>query len=353
MTTRSNIHHDEAQVIKLPLRNSVRQWIIPGIRRHFFAHGLLAGALAALSIFTGCSRPAPDLVQGYIDGEFVYVSSPYAGTLKTLHVRQGAQVKAGDILFTLENVSEKSAKDEAEWRLEQARENLKDAQKGKRSSEIEAVEAQLKQAQAALSLSEKELGRQENLFLSGLIAAQDIDRARAARDQNLQRVMQLEADLKTARLGLRSDQIAAAKANVQALEAALSRAEWYLSQKLQTAPQSGLVFDTIYREGEFVASGRPVVTLLPPQNIKVRAFVPQARISAIHTGDRVLVFVDGVSEPFIGTLSFISPQAEYTPPIIYSKESRAKLVFMIEAVFDPEVAVKLHPGQPVDVQFGS
>jgi HlyD family secretion protein len=352
MATRSNIHHDEAQAIKLPLRNYVRQRIITASQRYFFANSFLVSAFAALSIFTGCSRPAPDLVQGYIEGEFVYVSSPYAGTLKTLHVRQGAQVKTGDILFTLENVSEKSAKDEAEWRLKQARENLKDAQKGKRSSEIEAVEAQLRQAQAALSLSEKELGRQESLFLSGLIAAQDIDRALAAHDQNRQRVTQLEADLKTARLGLRSNQIAAAKANVQALEAALSRAEWDLSQKQQTAPQSGLVFHTIYREGEFVASGRPVVTLLPPQNIKVRAFVPQSRISAIHTGDRVRVFVDGMAEPFIGTLSFISPQAEFTPPVIYSKENRAKLVFMIEMVFDPEAAVKLHPGQPVDVQFG-
>lgn len=311
------------------------------------------GVLVVLCIFAGCSHPAPDLVQGYIDGEFVYVSSPYAGALKTLHVRQGAQVKAGDILFTLENVSEKSAKEEADWRLKQARENLKDAQKGKRSSEIEAIEAQLKQAEAALSLSEKELSRQESLFLSGLIAVQDIDRARSTHDQNRQRVKQLEADIKTARLGLRSDQIAAAKANVQALEAALSRVEWDLSQKRQTAPQSGLVFDTLYREGEFVAAAHPVVTLLPPQNIKVRAFVPQARISAIHTGDMVRVFVDGVREPFIGKVSFISPQAEYTPPVIYSKENRAKLVFMIEAVFDPETAKNLHPGQPINVQFGS
>ena len=262
-------------------------------------------------------------------------------------------MKAGDILFTLENVSEKSAKDEADWRLKQARENLKDAQKGKRSSEIEAIEAQLKQAEAALSLSEKELSRQESLFLSGLIAAQDIDRARSTHDQNRQRVKQLEAEIKTARLGLRSDQIAAAKANVQALEAALSRAEWEVSQKRQTAPQSGLVFDTLYREGEFVAAAHPVVTLLPPQNIKVRAFVPQARISAIHTGDMVRVFVDGGREPFIGKVSFISPQAEYTPPVIYSKENRAKLVFMIEAVFDPETAKNLHPGQPINVQFGS
>jgi HlyD family secretion protein len=151
---------------------------------------------------------------------------------------------------------------------------------------------------------------------------------------------------------LRSDQIAAAEANVRALEAALARAEWDLSQKRQNALQAGLVFDTLYRTGEWVAAGRPVVVLLPPQNIKIRAFVPEVRVGTIHAGDPVRVVVDGVSEPFHGKVSFISPQAEYTPPVIYSQESRGKLVFMIEAVFDLASAARLHPGQPVDVQFG-
>ncbi len=96
-----------------------------------------------------------------------------------------------------------------------------------------------------------------------------------------------------------------------------------------------------------------MVVLLPPQNIKVRAFVPETRIATIHRGDRVEVFVDGVKEPFVGKVSYISPRAEYTPPVIYSQESRSKLVFMIESVFDPTIAKKLHPGQPVDAKFGS
>src|SRR5262249_26600936 len=137
-----------------------------------------------------------------------------------------------------------------------------------------------------------------------------------------------------------------------ALEAALDRAEWDLAQQHRTAPQTGLVFDTLYRPGEWVAAGRPVVVLLPPENIKVRAFVPQTQVGAVKVGQGVRVFVDGVPDPFTGKVSYISPRAEYTPPVIYSRESRAKLVFMIEAVFDPQVAVNMHPGQPVDVEFG-
>lgn len=310
------------------------------------------GIMVALFLLASCSRSTPNRVQGYVEGEFVYIASPLAGTLEALHVKRGTEVKAGDPLFTLDSTPEKAARDEAERRLAQARANLEDAKKGKRPSEIESIRAQLKQARIALALSEKEFVRQKQLFPGGT-TEQDLDRARFTLDQDRQRVAQLEAELKTAQLGSRADQIAAAQANVRALEAALAKAEWDLSQKRQTAPRAGLVFDTLYQEGEWVAAGRPVVILLPPQNIKVRAFVPETQISAIHHGDRVRVTVDGLPEPFIGTVSFISPQAEYTPPVIYSRESRSKLVFMIEAVFDPGTAVNLHPGQPVDVQFGS
>jgi HlyD family secretion protein len=281
----------------------------------------------------------------------VYVASPLAGTLESLHVQRGAQVKAGDPLFALDSASEQAERDEAKRRLTQARATAEDVKKGRRPSEIESIQAQLNQAQSALALAEKELARQEELFRSQMTAEQAFDRARAERDQGRERVVQLEADLNTARLGSRKDQIAAAEGEVRAREAVLVKAEWELSQKRRVAPQAGLVFDTLYREGEWVAAGRPVVALLPPENIKVRAFVPETRVGSIHAGDRVNVTVDGVPEPFVGKVSFVSPQAEYTPPVIYSQENRGKLVFMIEAVFDPGAATKLHPGQPVDVQF--
>jgi HlyD family secretion protein len=236
--------------------------------------------------------------------------------------------------------------------LGQARANLEDLRKGKRPTEIEALEAQLGQAEASLTLSQKELERQENLLTSDATAQQDVDRARSTFEQNRQRVTQIQADLETAHLGSRLDQIEAAQANVRAMEALLSKAEWELSQKRQSSPQAGLVFDTLYREGEWVGAGRPVVALLPPGNIKVRAFVPQTVLAKIHPGDEVQVFVDGLREPSAGRISFISPQTEYTPPVIFSKESRSKLVFMIEIVFDPTIAATMHPGQPVDVQFG-
>jgi len=309
-------------------------------------------ALTLLCNLMGCARHDSNQVQGYVEGEYVYVASPLSGTLESLCVQRGMNVKEGDPLFALDSTTEKAGRDEAERRVSQARASLEDAKKGKRPSEIESLKAQLKQAEAAMALSEKDLARQRHLFAGGAATAQALDRALSINDQNRNRVSQLRADIMTARLGSRSDQISAADAALMAQEAVLAKAQWDLSQKSQSAPQGGLVFDTLYRVGEWVPAGRPVVALLPPQNIKVRAFVPEPRIGAIQPGDNVRVLVDGVGGPFTGKVSFISPKAEYTPPVIYSREARSKLVVMIEAVFDPEIAKNLHPGQPVDVQFG-
>lgn len=311
-------------------------------------------AVLLLCLAAGCNRAASTpsaTVQGYVEGEFVYVSAPLPGRLETMFVQRGTQVKAGDPLFELENVQEKSVRDETRLRLAQIRAQVADARKGKRPKELEATTAQLNQARTALQYSEKELTRQEKLLAAKVVPLQEVDRLRSLRDQDRQRVAQFEAELGTARLGSRSDLIAAAEANAQSLEAVLTRSEWDLAQKRQSTPVAGLVFDTLYRKGEWISAGRPAVVLLPPQNIKVRAFVPQALISTIHQGDKVRVTVDGVSAQVTGTVNFVSPQAEYTPPVIYSRDSRQKLVYMVEVGFDPATAVQLHPGQPVDVQF--
>lgn len=304
-----------------------------------------------LCLVVGCSPAKFNRAQGYVEGEFVYVASPTGGKLISLKVQRGAQVKANDLLFSLENIAETATRDEAERRVAQAKDQLEDALKGKRPTEIASLEAQLAQAQAAVTFSDTEYLRMEKLVKSKTSTVQELEQARSTRDQDRQRVSQLQSDLATARLGSRPDQIAAATQDVRALEAALAKAEWDLSQKQQSAHQAGLVFDTLYREGEWVPAGRPVVSVLPPGNVKVRAFVPETEIGSIHYGDEVRVTIDGVAESKTGKVSYISPRAEYTPPVIYSQEARSKLVFMIEAVFDPEIAVELHPGQPVDLQW--
>jgi len=112
-----------------------------------------------------------------------------------------------------------------------------------------------------------------------------------------------------------------------------------------------MVVDTLYNRGEWVQAGAPVISLLPPENIKLRFFIPQQQLGQVKVGQPVQVSCDGCAAPIAANISFISPQAEYTAPLIYSKENRATLVFLVEARPAPADAVKLHPGQPVEVKL--
>ena len=303
----------------------------------------------ALLGLAGCARPGPAGWQGYLEGEFVYVASPLAGRVEKLSVARGTRVAAGAPLFTLERDAELAAQRQAADQLRSAQSRLDDLKKGARRSELDTMESRLDQARSAAELSKLDLARQSALFQTHVIAAADYDRARLTHEKNLQAVDELSAQLTTARLGGRSDAIAAAEADVNAAAAAKQRADWNVDQKAQAAPGEAFVYDTLFREGEFAAAGTPVVALLPPENLKVRFFVPEAEFAALKAGDPVRVAITGRA-PLAARVNYLSPQPEYTPPILYNRDNRAKLVFMVEAMFaDAAAGRDLHPGQPVDV----
>jgi HlyD family secretion protein len=308
----------------------------------------LAAALALFAL-AACTRPTPAGWQGYLEGELVYVASPLAGRLDTLAVAKGTRVAADSPLFTLERTSELAAQRQAADQLRAVQARLADLRKGSRPSELATVESRLAQARTGAELSKRELARQENLFKTNVIAAADIDRARLTHERNTRAIDELTAQLATAGLGARTDAIAAAEADASAAAAAKDRADWSVAQKTQSAPRAALVYDTLYREGEFVPAGLPIVALLPPENLKVRFYVSEADFAGLKAGDTVRVAITG-RPPLAAHINYLSPKPEYTPPILYNRENRAKLVFLVEAVFaDVATARDLHPGQPVDV----
>lgn len=308
-------------------------------------------ALSCLLLLAACDHPAPTAYQGYAEGEFVRVAAPFAGELRALAVSRGGSVAVGDPLFSLEQENERAARHEAEQRLAAAEARLANLRKGRRREEVEALTAQQAQAQTALRVSAARLAREEQLARMGFVSPDRLDQLRAARDGDRARLSELEAQLRLARQGARSDEIRAAEAEVGAARAALAQAQWRVEQKSVRAPVAGRVHDTYYVTGEWVAAGNPVVSLLPPGNLKVRFFVPETVVGALRPGQAVRLSCDGCGKPFVGHISYISPQAEYTPPVIYSKDNRSKLVFLVEARPAAADAEKLHPGQPVDVSL--
>jgi HlyD family secretion protein len=312
---------------------------------------LSACALAAV-LLAGCSGNSSGAFQGYVEGEYVYVAAPLGGALTNLAVARGDSVKAGQLLFELERGSEVAAVQQAEKNLAQAKSQLEDLTKGKRPTEIASFEAQLERAKANLKLSGDQLARREQLGTTDVVSREELDQARAKRDADKAQADQLAADLQTARLGGREDAVRAAQAAVASQTAALDKAKWSFDQKQQFAPTNAFVQGTLYRQGEWVAVGNPVVVLLPPANLKVRFFVPETLLAKIKIGQIVQVSFDGAAKSYSATVNYISTQAEFTPPVLYNRENRAKLVYMIEAKFLPADAADLRPGQPVDLKIG-
>ena len=299
----------------------------------------------------GCARSSAPAYQGYVEGEYVRIAAPFAGSLVSLAVQRGQTIEAGAPLFVLEAQNEEAARREALERMRRAEAQVEDLRKGKRPTEIEAARDRLAQAEAQAAFSAKEHTRQEDLFSKGFVSRQRVDEARATRDRDQNRVAEMRAELATVRAGTRPDEIRAAEAEVAAAREALAQADWRLRQKSVATSVAGTVTDTLFVRGEWVPAGAPVIALLPPANVKVRFFVSEASLGALRLGQPVEVSCDGCDAPIAAKVTFIAPQAEYTPPVIYSKESRAKLVFLIEARPASENAPKLHPGQPVDVRL--
>jgi HlyD family secretion protein len=308
--------------------------------------------LAALAAVAGCTA-APDhtTLSGYAEVELVYLASGAAGTLKTLKVQRGDSVRQGQLLYTLDADAEVLSRDAATARNERANAQANNLRKGRRPLELLALDQQIAQAQAALATSTATLDRNRQLVGQGFLSPLRQDELEALRDRDAARLKELQAQRALAGQAARSDEIEAAAAEARGTQADLALAGWREGQKQRAAPTDALVFDVMYRMGEWVPAGAPVVALLPPGALKLRFFVPEPQLGRVAVGTEVAVSCSGCPAGMTARVRHVSPQAEFTPPVIYSVGSRSKLVFMVEAV--PAAGSALKPGQPVDVVLSS
>lgn len=257
--------------------------------------------LVSLIIFcllcTSCSRHPQLKLFGYIEGKYTYISSSNAGTLFDLPVIGGQLVKKGELLFTLDPLPEEAG--------------------------MYAAKASMLQIFAQLKLAKIQFDRQTELYKVHATDKSSLDSATSTLESTTQQYFN------------------AAQQLVQST--------WSFQQKTIFSPITGLVFDIFYRAGEKVPANQPVLALLAPGNIKVLFYIPEPHLSQIHYGKTIHFGCDGCKTLTPATITFISPEAEYTPPVIYSKDTREKLVYLVRAEMPPETALQYHPGQPVDI----
>ncbi len=250
---------------------------------------------------------------GYIDADLTYLSSNYAGRLTDLLVSRGEPVQKDQLLFKLEQTNEKFAVE-----MSQLNKNNLLSQKKEIIDQIHYYEINYRRT---LQMRQQHAASQNDLD----VAKRDLDVSRS--------------QLKAIDFQIESSQVDTADKN------------WKIARKENYANDNGIIFDTYFTKDEYVQTGQPVLSLITKHNIKVIFYVPEKALSNILLNSKIKISTDNNPTFATGTIRYISNIAQYTPPIIYSREERQELVFRIEAKIDTPNLNQIHLGQPVTLEM--
>lgn len=310
--------------------------------------GLLAGAAVLAAILLIAPRfQHTAVLSGYVEGEPLYPATPLAGRLVDLTVKRGDVVEAGDPLFSVDPTQGEATLTQAQAALAQAQSLATDARRGQRPAELGVIQADVAAANAQLVEAQKTLDRTRPLVETGAFSRAQGDAALAARDTARGQLNAAQKRLEAAKLGGRSDQVAAADQRIVEAQGAVEAARARLADQTQKAPAAGRIEEVFFQLGEWTPASQPILSLIPEDRIRLRFFVPEAAIAAYTIGREVAFTCDACPAAMRAKISYVSPRPEFTPPIIYSRDSRDRLVFLVEA--HPLGDTKLAPGQPIDV----
>jgi HlyD family secretion protein len=299
-------------------------------------------------VLPGFGQPAVPVWNGYAEADYVYVSVAAPGTIESLAVGEGDVVSKGQVLFTLNATQQRALADAAQARVDAAQANLDNLQTGSRSEEVDVIRATLEKAKADLALAQQNVARTQQLFDRGLTPQAQLDQARAALASAEAQVTQLEAQLKVAELPARDAQQIAAEANLAAARADAARAAADLADRTITAPVDGKVERLYFDAGEMAVAGTPVLSLSGAGALKIKFYLNEADRPDFALGQQLAVDCDGCAEELTATISYFASDPQFTPPIIYSRDERNRLVFLTEAVMDQKNGIL--PGQPVSLR---
>ncbi|MEW6629871.1 MAG: HlyD family efflux transporter periplasmic adaptor subunit [Pseudomonadota bacterium] len=310
---------------------------------------LLCSLPLAAQLFGICAPPPP-LAVGYVEGEYVLMAPIEVAQVATVGVRRGDRVTPGMPVATLEDDDARIAVAQSQAALSQAEAQLADLKVGKRPEEIAVLKAAVDMAKAQAADAKRKYDRASDLYKRGTGTQADYDTASATMETADAQVGQAEANLAVGGLPARPETIKAAENQVQQAQSALGQAQWRLSKRVLAAPSAGRIDDVIRNPGDTAGPTAPVISMLPDNAVKLSVFVPEAAFSSVKVGALLSVRCDGCGPDLKARVSYVSPDPEFTPPVIYSLQNRQKLVYLVEA--RPEGnAGPLQPGQIVDVDL--
>jgi len=313
-------------------------------------NGFFAWIMGLVAVIPGLGTPAAPSWNGYVEDDYVYAAAPSAGTIATLKVSEGQSVKAGDVLFVLDAAQQQAQYDAARAQADAAQATLANLQTGGRPEELDVSRAAQQKALSDLDLAQQNATRTQSLFSQGLATQAQLDQAKAAVASAQAVANQAAAQVKVTELPARDAQQIAAEASYAAAEANANAAKATLDDRTVTAPVDGRIERLFYKAGEVAATGSPVASLSGAAAMKVIFYVSEADRPQFRLGEVVRVSCDGCAAGLTATISHFDSSPQFTPPIIYSRDERNRLVFETEATLVEQNGVL--PGQPVTIERG-
>ncbi|WP_318373418.1 secretion protein HlyD [Enterobacter sp.] len=293
----------------------------------------------------------PLTLYGNVDIRTVNLSFRVGGRLQTLNVDEGDQLKAGQTLGVLDRAPYENA-------LLQAKANVSTAQAkydltiaGYRDEEIAQAVAAVNQARAAYDYAQNFYQRQQGLWKSRVISANDLENARSSRDQAQASLKSAQDKLSQFRAGNRPQEIAQAKAGLEQAQAQLAQAELDLHDTTLVAPSDGTVLTRAVEPGSMLNAGSTVLTLSLTRPVWVRAYINEQSLGEARPGREILLYTDSrPDKPYHGKIGFVSPTAEFTPKTVETPDLRTDLVYRLRIIVT-DADDNLRQGMPITATF--
>lgn len=309
-------------------------------------------ALLLLVVSCGKSAPGPVRLSGNIEATDARVSFKVAGRVAERLVDEGQAVKAGQIVARLDDAELRLEVARLEAQAEVARAQMRELVAGFRVEEVAQAEAGVEAARAESDRAAADLVRQRALLEREVISRREFDASLSAADASAARLKQARENLELLQKGTRPERLEAARASLKQAEAALGLARTRLAESKVVSPLDGVVLSKAVEAGEFVSPGTPVVTVADLSKVWLRAYVEESDLGRVKLGQEVRVRTDTFpGKVYVGRISYISSEAEFTPKIVQTKKERVRLVYRVKIDLE-NPARELKPGMPADAETG-
>ncbi|MGH8252654.1 MAG: HlyD family secretion protein [Steroidobacteraceae bacterium] len=296
-----------------------------------------------------CARHQPPPAVGTLERHRFEIAATAAEQIIAMPVREGQAVKQGDVVAQLDGGSLSANRASVAAQASQAQHRLDELQHGARSGEITQARERVTAARAVSDQNEKEYLRLADLLGRGLVARAQVDVQLQLRDSSAADLKSAQAALDLLLEGTRSEQLDQARAAVASAQSLTQQQDVLLGRLTLVAPVDGVIEALPYRLGERPALGAPVVIMLAAGMPYARVYFPEPQRAALRAGQTLAVHVDGVKQPFKGTLRYIAGEASFTPYYALTQRDRSRLAYLAEIDLPEPAALDLPVGVPVEV----